>query len=444
MSHKDTIAAIATAPGHGGVGIIRVSGDRVNAICKALLGDIPPTRYAQYARFEDGAGDVIDQGIVLLFNKPQSFTGEDVLELQGHGGPVVLDRLLKRILELGARPARAGEFSERAFLNDKIDLVQAEAIADLVAAESEQSAAAAMHSLQGEFSVTINRLVEQLIQLRVHVESALDFPEEEIDFLADRAIEDKLTAIQKQLLQVKQSCRQGALLREGMRVVITGKPNAGKSSLLNQLAGLDSAIVSDVPGTTRDVLREHIQIEGVPLHIIDTAGMRESGDAIEQEGVRRAQVEIEQADIVLHIVDVSSGENTVTETTIKDNNKQIIVYNKVDLIDQPCRIEDNIVWLSARSGEGVDLLKQQLLIVMGFDANTQHEGMFSARTRHVLAIEDAEQHLLLADEALHGTRAGELMAEELRLAQNELSSITGEFSSDDLLGKIFSEFCIGK
>ena len=441
MSELDTIAAIATAPGQGGIGVIRISGQNVLSIAQALLSKTPKPRYAQYANFNNANDEIIDQGLVLYFAKPNSFTGEDVLELQGHGGPVVLNQLLKRVIDLGARQARAGEFSERAYLNNKIDLTQAEAIADLIAAESEQSAKAAMHSLQGEFSSTVNQLVEQITLLRMHVESALDFPEEEIDFLGDKVIAEKLSSVQQQLRQVKKTCKQGALLREGMRVVITGKPNAGKSSLLNQLAGLDSAIVSDVPGTTRDVLREHIQIDGIPLHIIDTAGLRESKDAIEQEGVRRAQKEIEQADIVLHLVDASK---TKIQKIEKEITNQIVVFNKVDLTDLEVRSEKNTIWLSAKTGEGFDELKKLLLKIMEVDSISQQEGMFSARTRHVIAIKNAEDHLVLASDALHNQKAGEIMAEELRLTQNELSSITGEFSSDDLLGKIFSEFCIGK
>jgi len=443
MSHQDTIAAIATAPGQGGIGIVRISGKKVLSIAQTILHRSPEPRYAHYTNFNNADEEVIDQGLVLYFAKPNSFTGEDVLELQGHGGPVVLDRILKRVIELGARHARAGEFSERAYLNNKIDLAQAEAIADLIAAESEQSAKAAIHSLQGEFSHSINQLVEQITSLRVHVESALDFPEEEIDFLADKVIADKLSAIQQQLSQVKKSCKQGALLREGLRVVITGKPNAGKSSLLNQLAGLESAIVSDVPGTTRDVLREHIQIQGIPLHIIDTAGMRESTDAIEKEGVRRAQKEIEQADIILHLIDASTYDAPSYEIE-SGNRKQIVVYNKVDLTELAIHSEDSAVWISAKTGEGIDELKALLLKTMGIDSASQQEGLFSARTRHVAAIIKAEKHLLLASDALHRQQAGEIMAEELRLTQNELSGITGAFSSDDLLGKIFSEFCIGK
>ncbi|MCK4705216.1 MAG: tRNA uridine-5-carboxymethylaminomethyl(34) synthesis GTPase MnmE, partial [Gammaproteobacteria bacterium] len=331
MSEKDTIAAIATAPGQGGVGIVRVSGDKAANISEQLLGKVPTPRYRHYSAFQDENKATIDNGIALYFEGPNSFTGEDVLELQAHGGPIVLDILLKRVLSLGARPARAGEFSERAFLNDKIDLAQAEAIADLIAAESHEAARAAIHSLNGEFSKEINDLVEQLTMLRIHVEAALDFPEEEIDFLADKVIEESLLAVKEKLQQVKSSAQQGRLLKEGMSVVIAGKPNAGKSSLLNQLAGQETAIVTDVPGTTRDILREHIQIDGLPLHIIDTAGLRESEDVVEQEGIRRAMQEIEKADRLLYVMDGDS----------KDEEKEIIdsfskdlgitfVHNKID------------------------------------------------------------------------------------------------------------------
>ena len=439
MSDNDTIAAIATAPGQGGIGIVRISGKAAKDICHRLIHTVPPARFAHYANFKDEENDIIDQGIVIVFDQPNSFTGEDVVELQGHGGTVVLNRLLNSVIKLAARVARAGEFSERAYHNNKIDLAQAEAIADLIAAESEQSAIAAMHSLQGEFSSAINSLVEQLTQLRVHVESALDFPEEEIDFLADNAIADKLLKIQSQLKTVKNNCKQGALLSEGVRVVITGKPNAGKSSLLNKMAGMETAIVSDIPGTTRDVLREHIQINGVALHIIDTAGVRDSDDEIEKEGVRRAQIEIDQADIIMHLVDAS-----VEEKVIANSEKEIIVYNKIDLTETKSGSEHKSVWLSAKTGDGLDLLKTKILEMIGIDNVSQKEGMYSARTRHVVAIDRAEEHLNIADVALHKQQAGEIMAEELRMAQNELASITGEFSNDDLLGKIFSEFCIGK
>ena len=447
MSEKDTIAAIATAPGQGGVGIVRVSGDKAANISEQLLGKVPTPRYAHYSAFQDENKATIDNGIALYFEGPNSFTGEDVLELQAHGGPIVLDILLKRVLSLGARPARAGEFSERAFLNDKIDLAQAEAIADLIAAESHEAARAAIHSLNGEFSKEINDLVEQLTMLRIHVEAALDFPEEEIDFLADKVIEESLLAVKEKLQQVKSSAQQGRLLKEGMSVVIAGKPNAGKSSLLNQLAGQETAIVTDVPGTTRDILREHIQIDGLPLHIIDTAGLRESEDVVEQEGIRRAMQEIEKADRLLYVMDGDS----------KDEEKEIIdsfskdlgitfVHNKIDKNNAAAKIVElagnaTDIFLSAKTGHGIELLKQHLKKCMGYE--TRVEGKYMARRRHMEAIEEAEQNLERADINLKH-KHGELVAEELSLAQNQLASITGEFSSDDLLGRIFSGFCIGK
>ena len=343
-----------------------------------------------------------------------------------------------------ARPARAGEFTERAFLNDKIDLAQAEAIADLIAADSEQAARAAMRSMQGEFSAVIHSLVEALIKLRIYVESALDFPEEEIDFLADDAIASSLKQVQQNLQAVKVSAQQGRLLKEGMTVVIAGKPNAGKSSLLNQLAGHDSAIVTEIAGTTRDILREHIQIDGLPLHIIDTAGLRESEDLVEQEGIKRARQVIEKADRVLFVVDVEDKDQGMMDSLPKDVGVTV-VYNKIDKEGRQAEIKETsntAIYLSAKSGEGIDLLRQHLKNCMGYEQ--KNEGQFIARRRHLDAIDTAEQHLVIANKNLHQLQAGELLAEELRLAQDALSSITGEFSSDDLLGRIFSDFCIGK
>lgn len=440
MASTDTIAAVATAPGQGGIGIVRVSGPLAADIAGKVAGKCPRPRYAQYAAFRNAQGDTIDQGIVLYFAAPDSFTGEEVVEFQGHGGPVVLDRLLQAILQHGARVARAGEFSERAFLNDKIDLLQAEAIADLIAAESEQSAAAAVHSLQGDFSASINVLLDELTQLRVHVEATLDFPEEEIDFLADEAIVRQLRKVIGQVDDIRHSSRRGRLLNEGLRVVITGKPNAGKSSLLNLLAGHDSAIVSDIPGTTRDVLRERIQIQGVPLHIVDTAGLREAGDAIEAEGVRRAREQIEQADIVLHVIDASQGH---TDAAVQYAN-EIQVLNKSDLLESRPVCAAHQVLLSAKTGEGKEALHEIILQKAGYQPAAQNTGVFSARRRHLQALEATAQHLQQAQHALLVEQAGEVMAEELRLAQQALAQITGAFSADDLLGKIFSEFCIGK
>ena len=442
--NNDTIAAIATPSGQGGVGIIRISGNKAPEIAEIISGLCPAPRYVHYGMFTGANKTTIDSGLTLYFKKPFSFTGEDVVELHAHGGPVVLDILLKEILQYGVRPACAGEFTERAFLNDKIDLAQAEAIADLIAADSEQAARAAMRSLQGEFSAIIHQLVEELTQLRIYVESALDFPEEEIDFLADDAIANKLIVVKQKLSAVKKSAQQGRLLKEGMTVVIAGKPNAGKSSLLNQLAGQESAIVTEIPGTTRDILREHIQIDGLPLHIIDTAGLRDSDDIVEQEGVKRAKQMIEKADRILFVVDIKDNDKTVLETLPKSIGITTIV-NKIDTENRSSEIIENQntkIYLSAKTGDGIDLLKQHLKNCMGYQQKT--EGQFIARRRHLDAIDKTEQHLKIADKNLHQLKAGELLAEELRLAQEELSSITGEFSSDDLLGRIFSDFCIGK
>ncbi len=445
--NNDTIAAIATPSGQGGVGIIRISGGKAPEIAEIISGLCPAPRYAHYGKFNSADKTTIDSGLTLYFKKPYSFTGEDVVEFHAHGGPVVLDILLKEILQHDVRPARAGEFSERAFLNDKIDLAQAEAIADLIAADSEQAARAAMRSMQGEFSAIIHQLVEALIQLRIYVESALDFPEEEIDFLADDAISEKLASVIQKLSEVKTSAQQGRLLKEGMTVVIAGKPNAGKSSLLNQLAGQESAIVTEIPGTTRDILREHIQIDGLPLHIIDTAGLRDSDDVVEQEGVKRAKQMIEKADRVLFVIDINEkpADQQMILDSVPENIGMTIIYNKIDKEQRSPEIveeENTAIYLSAKNGSGVELLKQHLKSCMGYQQ--RNEGQFIARRRHLDAIDTAEEHLSLADKNLHELKAGELLAEELRFAQEALSSITGEFSSDDLLGRIFSDFCIGK
>jgi len=448
MSEKDTIAAIATAPGQGGVGIVRVSGDKAANIAEQLLGKTPPPRYAHYTAFQDEKKAAIDNGIALYFEGPNSFTGEDILELQAHGGPVVLDMLLKRVLELGARPARAGEFTEQAFLNDKMDLAQAEAVADLIEAESAEAAKAAVRSMQGEFSQNIRDLVEKLIELRLYVEAALDFPEEEIDFLSDGKVEARLVTIEVALAEVFTSARQGCLLREGMTLVIAGRPNAGKSSLLNQLAGRESAIVTDIPGTTRDILREHIQIDGLPLHVIDTAGLRESDDLVEQEGIRRAWHEIEQADRILLLVDDTHRESD--HLSIEEKLPRHIgvtrIFNKIDISGRKAEVietaKETDIALSAKSGEGMDLLKMHLKKCMGYEQS--NEGRFMARRRHIDALENADQHLQNGRYNLIDLKAGELLAEELRMAQQQLNEITGEFTSDDLLGRIFSSFCIGK
>ena len=451
-SLEDTIVAQATPPGRGGVGIIRIAGPQVSHIAKTLLGKLPEPRTATFTTFRDENNSILDQGVALYFAAPNSFTGDDVLELHGHGGPVILDCLLRRILQLGARQAQPGEFSARAFLNDKIDLTQAEAIADLIDASSEQAARAAVRSLQGEFSQRIQQLVEALIQLRIYVEAALDFPEEEIDFLSDGKIAKQLATITEELLQVQNSARQGLLLREGMTIVIAGKPNAGKSSLLNCLSGQERAIVTDIPGTTRDVLREQIQIDGLPLHIIDTAGLRHSDDKVEQEGVRRALAEINKADKILLVVDATQSNDIDHNELLKeffpnDIEKPItIVRNKIDLLHETPKIKQEktiaTFSISAKTGLGIDLLRQHLKEAVGYNASI--EGGFTARRRHLQALEIAQHHLAKGQQLLTVQRAGELLAEELRLAQQALSEITGEFRSDDLLGRIFSSFCVGK
>ncbi len=454
MSQMDTIVAQATPPGRGGVGILRVSGRLAAEVARQVLGKLPRPRYADYLPFRASDGSTLDQGIALFFPGPNSFTGEDVLELQGHGGPVILDMLLKRILGLpGLRIARPGEFSERAFLNDKLDLAQAEAIADLIDASSEQAARSAVNSLQGIFSQRVHQLVEALTNLRIYVEAAIDFPDEEIDFLSDGKIEGRLNRVMGELRDVRAEARQGSLLREGMKVVIAGRPNAGKSSLLNALAGREAAIVTAIAGTTRDVLREHILLNGMPLHIIDTAGLREAGDEVERIGIERAWQEIEQADHVLLMVDgASTAVNDPDQlwpeliARIPPSLPLTVVRNKADLTGEAPGLGEvsghSLITLSAQSGDGVDLLREHLQQSVGFNGSL--EGGFLARRRHLQALDIAAEHLVQGKEQLVSAYAGELLAEELRLAQQALSEITGEFSSDDLLGRIFSSFCIGK
>lgn len=450
----DTIVAQATAPGRGGVGIVRVSGPAAEQVAEIVLGKLPRVRYAEYLPFKDEQGQPLDQGIALLFKAPNSFTGEDVLELQGHGGPVIMDMLVRRILQIkGLRPARPGEFSERAFMNDKLDLAQAEAIADLIEASSEQAARSAMHSLQGQFSSKIQQLVESLIRLRIYVEAAIDFPDEEIDFLSDGKVAGDLYAIMAALDGVRSEAKQGALLREGMKVVIAGRPNAGKSSLLNALAGRESAIVTEIAGTTRDVLREHIHLDGMPLHIIDTAGLRDTQDQVEKIGIERAWAEIAQADRVLFMVDGTTTDaidpREIWPEFVDRLPKNIgltVVRNKADLTGEDLaprsELGHAVYRISAKTELGLPALREHLKACMGFQGNT--EGGFMARRRHLDALERAAERLLVARDQLEIYVAGELVAEELRLAQESLSEITGEFSSDDLLGRIFSSFCIGK
>ncbi len=416
----------------------------------ALLGHVPKARVAVFLPFLTASGEPIDQGIALYFPSPHSFTGEDVLELQGHGGPVVLDLIVKRVCELGARPAKPGEFTQRAFLNDRMDLAQAEAVADLIESATAEAARAALHSLRGEFSTRVEGLVEGLIRARVYVESAIDFPEEEIDFLADAALLDRLEALRRDLDEVRGVARQGVLLRDGMRVAIAGRPNVGKSSILNRLAGRESAIVTNIPGTTRDVLRETIDVDGMPLHVVDTAGLRDSDDPVEREGVRRAWVEIECADRVLLVVDDRNGigdeERGWLEAQESDCTVSVI-RNKADLtgragnkVDGPWGPE---LHLSALTGDGIEILRAHLEECMGYRPDAG-EGLFMARRRHLAALARAAEALSAADVQLRQYRAGELAADELRVAQFALSEITGAFTSDDLLGRIFASFCIGK
>ena len=441
----DTIAAIATPPGRGGIGVVRLSGPRAFAIAADLAGPLPAPRRAVLRDFREADGTVIDSGLLLCFPAPRSFTGEDVVELQGHGGPVVMDMLLARCLALGARLARPGEFSERAFLNDRLDLAQAEAIADLIDAGSRQAARAAQRSLQGAFSQAVEGLVDALTELRVWVEAALDFPEEEIDFLADEGLAARLAGLRARLAEVQRRAREGSRLREGLQLVIAGRPNAGKSSLLNLLAGRDAAIVTHIPGTTRDLLREAIQLDGLPLHVVDTAGLREAGDPVEAEGIRRAWQELTRADLVLHVVDAAVGwqeEDAAIVARLPRDVPALRVYNKIDLTGEAPGGRDGAVYLSAQSGAGLEAL--HAAIKAAIDFHGAGEDVILARRRHLDALARAGQALARAEAQLREHQAGELLAEELRLAQEALGEITGRVSADELLGRIFSSFCIGK
>ena len=450
---SDTIVAQVTSPGRSGVGIIRVSGPKVREIAQAIIGTVPKPRYAHYSSFYDQHGQIIDVGLVLFFPGPHSFTGEDVLEFQGHGGSVVLNQLLQQIINLNVRMARPGEFSERAFLNDKIDLTQAEAIADLIDANTTQAAQAAIRSLQGEFSHKIKDLVDNLIELRIFIEGAIDFPDEEIEFLNNFHITDKLKALLSSIELIQLSAKQGVLLRDGLNIVIAGKPNAGKSSLLNCLSGHDSAIVTDIPGTTRDLLRVSINLDGIPLHIIDTAGLQETADRVELEGIKRARNAIKNADHILLVVD----SQTVKEIKpiqlwheffehLPAQHNITIILNKADLTQtSPDLIQQDhfvIIKLSAKTGDGIDLLRNHLKSCAGYQSGT--EGSFSARSRHLDALARAHFTINHGLVQLETNCSSELLAEELKQAQYMLSEITGDFSSDDLLGKIFASFCIGK
>lgn len=445
--HAETIAAIATAAGAGGIGIIRLSGSAAPAIARTLLGKNPRPRQAHYCTFTEKDGSVLDRGLIIHFPAPHSFTGEDVVELQAHGSPVILRCLLARVIELGARQARPGEFSERAFLNGKIDLVQAEAIADLIASGSQAAARAAVRSLDGEFSSRVQALTDAVVRLRVWIEAAIDFPEEEIDFLATPQLLDDLVATCGCLDDLLAASRRGVRLADGLHVVIIGRPNAGKSSLLNALAASDRAIVTDLPGTTRDLLRETIDLDGIGMTLVDTAGLRDSLDAVEIEGMRRARDELARADLaVLVSTDAQLEDDLPLLADLPATTSRLIVHNKIDLAGgAPRQAEiDGLahIWLSARSGAGLDLLMAALRQAAGYTEDNQ--GAFSARARHVDALERARQHLHAALFALRAQRAGELAAEELRQAQHALGEITGTFSSEDLLGRIFADFCIGK
>nr|WP_199043580.1 tRNA uridine-5-carboxymethylaminomethyl(34) synthesis GTPase MnmE [Dyella sp. ASV24] len=446
MTHTDTIAAIASAPGAAGVGVLRVSGPAVPGIAAELLGRDPKPRRAHFTAFRERDGELIDRGLLLYFPAPASYTGEHVLELQGHGSPVLLDALLRRVSAMGARLARPGEFTERAFLNGKLDLAQAEAVADLIAARSQAGARAALQSMEGVFSRRVHDLLDALIALRVHVEAAIDFPEEEIDFLADPAIMQQLHALRAQLDELLLEAQRGVRLNDGLRVAIIGRPNAGKSSLLNALAGSDRAIVTDIAGTTRDVLREQLNLDGVALELADTAGLRETDDPVEREGVRRAHGELARADVALLVTDALHAEHDLALLAdLPASVERIVLVNKIDLDSHAARYEvraDAIwVWASAKAGAGLEALRDHLKQLAGSGGG---EGAFSARRRHVLALEQVAGHLGHADAVLRATRAGELAAEELRQAQHALGEITGTYTSDDLLGAIFSSFCIGK
>jgi tRNA modification GTPase len=443
----DTIAAIATAPGRGGIGIVRLSGRDSARIAEQLLGRQPAPRTAELHTFRDAAGEPIDSGIALYFQAPASFTGEDVLELQGHGGPIVMELLLRRVLELGARVADPGEFTQRAFLNDKLDLAQAEAVADLIDSGSAQAARAALGSLAGEFSSQVHDLAGSVLDLRMWVEAGIDFPEDDVDVLGDRALDVRLEFIRGRFDELTETARQGALLRDGLTIVIAGRPNAGKSSLLNRLAGYDAAIVTPVPGTTRDVLRERIEIDGLPLHVLDTAGLRDSPDEVEIEGIRRAHREIERAGRVLFVVDASDAEAVAgiegDLAALPTGAPRTVVFNKIDRTGGDARIQsDARLHLSVATGAGLDLLRQHLKDCVGF--HPAGEGALSARTRHLDALRRARVHIEEAHRLLAGRHASELVAQELTDAQRQLGEITGEVTSDDLLGRIFASFCIGK
>ncbi|HJT51534.1 MAG TPA: tRNA uridine-5-carboxymethylaminomethyl(34) synthesis GTPase MnmE [Nitrosospira sp.] len=450
----DIIAAIATPPGRGGIGVVRVSGKNLRELVLQVLKFTPKPRHASLTKFFDDRGSVIDEGIALYFPAPHSYTGEDVLELQGHGGSAILGLLLSSCLSAGARVARPGEFTLRAFLNDKLDLVQAESVADVIDASTAEAARCALRSLQGEFSETIHTLVQELIDLRMLVEASLDFSEEEIDTLHHLTVSRKLESIRGRIEAVFGSARQGNLLREGIWIVLVGRPNVGKSSLLNRLAGEEAAIVTEIPGTTRDVIRQIIEIEGIPVHLLDTAGLRESEDPVEKIGMERTRAAIAKANLVLLLVDSRSGitgEDKAILDTLPAELPVVTVFNKIDLLDEPISMpgdrgdsDAEEIYVSAKTGAGIPLLREQLLRRAGWESRSSDEGVFMARQRHLQALSAVSGHLENANHLKGSETQLELLAEELGLAQRALSSITGEYSADDLLGEIFSRFCIGK
>jgi tRNA modification GTPase len=443
---QDTIVARATPAGMGGVAIVRISGAEVENIAVKMLGSLPPPRHAELASFGDDSGSNIDTGVALYFPGPNSFTGESVLELHGHGGPIVVSLIVEAAIALGARAARPGEFSKRAFLNDKLDLVQAEAIADLIGSGTKQAARAALRSLSGGFSTVVDALEEQLVRLRLHVEAAIDFPEEEIDFLSDQQLLDRIDESDRAFVEIRRTADIGRVLRDGFQIVIVGKPNVGKSSLLNLLSGEDAAIVTDVAGTTRDILREQIKIDGLTVELVDTAGLRSDPDQIEAEGIRRAKEALKSADAALWIQDATQAdEEHQPDASLPEDLPVLVVRNKTDLTDEMIGRDKNeppTIRMSAKTGAGLSELTAAIKALAGY--SELGEGAFTARQRHVDALERAQAHFLRGRQALEDTKSGELLAEELRLSQQALGEITGAISSDDLLGRIFSEFCIGK
>jgi tRNA modification GTPase len=446
LNSGETIAAIATASGAGGIGVVRVSGVLCQCIANQILGDCPAPRYAAYLPFYDNKHSLIDRGIAIYYQSPHSYTGEDVLELQAHGGTALMQMLLARCIELGARQAEPGEFTRRAYLNDKIDLAQAEAVADVINASTMEAAQSAMRSLSGEFSNNINLVLTKLIDLRMYVEACLDFPEEEIDFISQGKVAEKLATITSELKTVFSKAMQGSLLREGLQVVLVGQPNVGKSSLMNQLSGEEVAIVTPIAGTTRDAIKNSIQINGLPLHIIDTAGLRDTNDEVEKIGIARTYRALENAQVALLLIDAAHGIDEDEKSILAhlpQGIAKIWVHNKIDTAQESAKILENAtglhIYLSAKTGDGIDLLKQRLMQIAGYQHNS--EGVFMARMRHLDALKEVDAHL---QQAKININQSELFAEEMRLAQEALSKITGEFTPDDLLGEIFSKFCIGK